>query len=89
MHTSFESDEGSVGLDKYASISAHMGVEQTCKDDLESIGYLLIYFLKGSLPWKELEGKTDKESYSSMIDLKKSVTTEVLTKDIYSIIDLF
>jgi serine/threonine protein kinase len=57
-HISYREGKKVVGSLRYASRSAHLGFEQGRRDDLESLGYVLVYLLKGTLPWQILEKTT-------------------------------
>lgn len=50
-----------MGTTRYASIAAHKGNEVSRRDDLESLGYMLVFMYKGSLPWQTVHNVTDKE----------------------------
>jgi serine/threonine protein kinase len=77
-HIPFKTDLKFCGTARYASISAHKGHEQSRKDDLESIGYLLIYLYKGSLPWMNIKNKDKKERSRRICEKKESITEEEL-----------
>ena len=69
---------------RYASISNHLGREQDRHDDLESLGYILIYFLKGKLPWQGLKAETRKESTRLIFEKKLGVSLKELCNDLPS-----
>jgi len=59
-------------------------VEQSRRDDLECLGFLLLYFMKGSLPWQGLRAKTKKEKYELIKEKKEQISVEELCEGIPS-----
>lgn len=77
-HIAYREGKPFIGTVRFASIAAHKGVEISRKDDLESLGYLLIYFMKGKLPWQNKTKMTEAERRKMVSDLKQNIKDEDL-----------
>ena len=83
LHIPYNGAQGLVGSATFASIHSHLGFELGRRDDLESLAYILIYFLRGSLPWQGLGLETrdlvvENKQATSTLDLCQGLPVQLL-----------
>jgi casein kinase 1 len=79
-HIPYVEGKSLTGTARYASVGALRGAEQSRRDDLEALGYVWIYLLRGSLPWMGLTGRNQQQKYDRICNLKKQTAFEDLCR---------
>ena len=78
LHIAYRNDKSLTGTARYASIHAHLGEELARRDDLEALGFVMLYFFKGVLPWQNLPAFTRSEKYRRIKETKIAISLEEL-----------
>ncbi|OHS97311.1 CK1 family protein kinase [Tritrichomonas foetus] len=79
-HINYSDKRSMTGTARYASISAMRGIEQSRRDDMESLAYVWVYLLKGKLPWQGLPAKTQKEKMEKIASTKANTNLDNLCR---------
>jgi serine/threonine protein kinase len=77
-HIDFKTGRSMIGTARYASLNIHLGTEPSRRDDMESVGYMLLYLINGSLPWQGLKRKTKDNPMDKIGEKKMMVDLKVL-----------
>jgi len=82
QHICLRNNKKLTGTARYASINALKGSEQSRRDDLEAIAYVLLYLVRGSLPWQGMKVEKNEDRYKKIYERKKGTSIEELSKDL-------
>ena len=83
-HIMFIKKDKFKGTYNFSSINSMECYESSRRDDLISIGYMLIFLIKGELPWSKIKYVQTSERYIKLLNLKKNTTNEELCKNLPS-----
>ena len=89
MHILFRDCKKLTGTARYASVYTHLGYEQSRRDDLECLVYLIIYLFKGDLPWQDVTGRTKDEKYQKIMAKKMSLSVDEICSGLPNEIGVF
>jgi serine/threonine protein kinase len=81
-HIEMKKTNNLIGSITYASINAHENCELSRRDDLESLGYMLIYFWLGRLSWREIDFSKNTNTDLSIIKMKTEIINDIIVPSV-------
>ena len=78
LHIPYRDGKSLLGTARYASINTHLGIEQSRRDDIEALGYMMIFLMKGHLPWQGMVNSNPNKKYDKIKKLKINTKLEDL-----------
>lgn len=83
-HAPFIQEKGLKGTVRYTSINTHLGIDQSRRDDIQSLGYIFTYMALGKLPWQnQMKNREKLEGYYNIMNIKMCTPVEILTDKIH------
>ena len=79
-HLPFNKNYKIYGTTIFLSLNVLRGIEQTRKDELESLGLVIIYLYKGYLPWSNYKFKDIFQALEKIKSIKESLPLKQLCK---------
>lgn len=79
-HIPYRTDKSLTGTPRFTSIGCHKGYEMSRRDDMEGLLYVLIWLIKGRLPWQGQTGSTKKKKHKKIMQVKEQVAVHDLCK---------
>jgi serine/threonine protein kinase len=89
QHIPYTEKKPMVGTARFTSLNTHLGIEQSRRDDLEGIAYVLIYLMTGSLPWIGVKAEARAQKYAAIAEMKATITPERLCSGLPSAFSSF
>ncbi|CAG8499863.1 1284_t:CDS:2 [Ambispora leptoticha] len=81
-HITYQKDRYKTGTHSFVSLKVHDGLSHTRRDDLESLGYLFVYLIRGKLPWTGIKGRNAQEVWDAVSEMKADFPLERLCAEL-------